>query len=1525
MKKFINVFNFRILFFLLVGLFILNCSVYGLDISKKFHLRPPLLNNSEYGKEELRAGLRVLTGHKKEWRHLRAKEITDLRKRGCLADDWNYVIVGAEFSTDNIGYSVRFKGKVYIEGGDGTYITDSMVSNSSIAAGVNIREGCMIEYSKIGKGSELRHSIVQGRTEAGVTIEESVKLINSYVYTEIEENDRATWVDYSPALTGGYISGRPTIVYRYTHIEDSFIVNSIVGKESIIRGAYLEMAELLDKTWVYPNARIVLAKVGGKIKLDMCSLSESSLLYLSEGVGFHASVGVDELEIGGETIKYPVPIVNLGGSIPNTNGELNSDLQLYEKGVPFMSAGVIIEKGSMVYGVPTAKPSNKSSLIKNPIGTYLGPCVRIKSSARAIGAIPPFTLVNGMSISEWDIGAILNDEPELIVSTIYTMIQHMNKTGNLHEIWTESHNEIVNQWISDGLVLIEKLMAQLRDASDPKSLRKKEILIKGKERLSSHLRKWSMEFSNTDSIPHFVDTEKQKLLERAVELDEYATGFKWESPLTIKSDKDNIAHIDSRLYMDTILKDDMALLSPDKIEEMRRNDIYIDGTVFVEKGYDLKNLKPGAKLSGTVFLLKGAVIEGEVSNSLISGGYVYQGAVILGSVIRDSNIKGEVLFSSVSNTTIKNGSHVIGSELIETDMGIDIEVAHCRLKGAELWPYVILHDVKAEKQLSSTGKAIRSFSLPNVDEILASVEGQMPKGALIAYKKAIEKTFERACSYGALTMAVDRMIFGPGVKGYCSSGIKNSIIGLGSEIRGASLMNNVVVHEDCDVRFGADVEDCILERGSVVGAIVKRSVIAGNVAHTISNVEDAFILLWAPCFIPKGAILPEKFEVVFESEQGSYGVFSLEGSKNNIAGHCRVRKVVCIDAFLAAGGNIEGKEGFRICGFNSFVTGDSGDNLLLPLSSEPFSSNQEPQHIFGEALNPGRIINRMVADLSANANYGIPIKASIFLTMDILNFQRSLNIGLNIDTGIKVGKELIQSGRLDVVRQNGLLTFKYPFRRAGSRWVNDAIGASVEKERESLFKEGLENGDLSFRAVLVDKFLMGAIPVIPANNVPRYIASLINRLFLSNGQEFDKKPLLFIDSRKGQSEICISRDNDKIFVWLDFDSEVPLDKQIALAWERGIAIRDAESGIEIEKAVPVTIENRRHAGRELIGSVDLLGLSFHLGEKSRVKIRRRQNGKQHCFVRADIHGSVPIEVTSRNAQIRAKNTGFANADGIDALQAEHILSVLTALNVDPVEIEINGREPPILDGSAKVFARAVLKKSRETEVDKKTIVVKAPFVFMQGTSIKIIALPAEQRGELTITAIFDKSGYTRVKDFAHIRITPASFLELVAPARTTYPEWQLPRYWREGLFRGAGPQTGVSVTHDMSEGFNDELARHKILDFLGDMAALKMPLEGHFIILGTGHRDHIGFAKRLGGWIEEGEGVYAHNGICSNITSASLLEIALREIVTSGRLPDFIIDRIKKVFPHTIASDFSFPADHIADLILEAQEHLDQI
>jgi UDP-3-O-[3-hydroxymyristoyl] N-acetylglucosamine deacetylase len=195
---------------------------------------------------------------------------------------------------------------------------------------------------------------------------------------------------------------------------------------------------------------------------------------------------------------------------------------------------------------------------------------------------------------------------------------------------------------------------------------------------------------------------------------------------------------------------------------------------------------------------------------------------------------------------------------------------------------------------------------------------------------------------------------------------------------------------------------------------------------------------------------------------------------------------------------------------------------------------------------------------------------------------------------------------------------------------------------------------------------------------------------------------------------------------------------------------------------------------------------------------------------------------------------------------EHFLAAVRGCGVDNLLVRVWGGEMPILDGSSGQWLRLFKQSGLESQpLPRRILRVTRPVEVADGDRF-IRAVP--YKGFLVDCRI----------DFAHpaigrqrlrLEMNPDSFAE-IAPARTFGFLDQVEWLFSRGMAKGAsldnavvlGPQGVIN-----REGLRckDEFVRHKILDFTGDMAVLRWPLQGRFVLCRSGHDLHNRFAREL--------------------------------------------------------------------------------
>jgi UDP-3-O-[3-hydroxymyristoyl] N-acetylglucosamine deacetylase len=205
-------------------------------------------------------------------------------------------------------------------------------------------------------------------------------------------------------------------------------------------------------------------------------------------------------------------------------------------------------------------------------------------------------------------------------------------------------------------------------------------------------------------------------------------------------------------------------------------------------------------------------------------------------------------------------------------------------------------------------------------------------------------------------------------------------------------------------------------------------------------------------------------------------------------------------------------------------------------------------------------------------------------------------------------------------------------------------------------------------------------------------------------------------------------------------------------------------------------------------------------------------------------------------------------EGIRVDTPEHLLATLVALGVDNLRMELNGPEVPILDGSALPFVEALREVGLvEQEVPRRYLTVSRSLqVGEDGKRIEIHPCP-----ELRVTYAIDfEHRHLGYQELTCSVFRPMEFALKLAPARTFVLEREVEALRRAGLARGGSLDNAVVVGDQGLLGgealrFPDEFVRHKMLDLLGDLALLELPLRAHVVAYRAGHELHGRLIRRL--------------------------------------------------------------------------------
>lgn len=292
--------------------------------------------------------------------------------------------------------------------------------------------------------------------------------------------------------------------------------------------------------------------------------------------------------------------------------------------------------------------------------------------------------------------------------------------------------------------------------------------------------------------------------------------------------------------------------------------------------------------------------------------------------------------------------------------------------------------------------------------------------------------------------------------------------------------------------------------------------------------------------------------------------------------------------------------------------------------------------------------------------------------------------------------------------------------------------------------------------------------------------------------------------------------------------------------------------------------------KTIINPVSFSGVGLHSGKEIKVTLKPAESGGIR-FKRIDLVPAVTIAADPNHVSKTNRNTTIESQDA-QVSTIEHLMAAIHSQSIDHLMVELDGPEIPILDGSAKLFVEAIKNAgNRELEEQREEFVIEEPISIKDITSgSEIIGLPSEK---FELHVIIDFPGAAVWEQTAGIH-TLEDFEHEIAPCRTFVFTNELEILLERNLIKGgdlsnalviAEPgltqagldnltqKFGLDKVEIQADGlinstglfFKNELARHKLLDVIGDLALLGKPIRGKIIAIKPGHKINTDFAQLL--------------------------------------------------------------------------------
>ncbi len=287
--------------------------------------------------------------------------------------------------------------------------------------------------------------------------------------------------------------------------------------------------------------------------------------------------------------------------------------------------------------------------------------------------------------------------------------------------------------------------------------------------------------------------------------------------------------------------------------------------------------------------------------------------------------------------------------------------------------------------------------------------------------------------------------------------------------------------------------------------------------------------------------------------------------------------------------------------------------------------------------------------------------------------------------------------------------------------------------------------------------------------------------------------------------------------------------------------------------------------------ISISGVGLHTGKSANLTIKPAPEGFGYQFRRIDLPGSPMVKADVDNVVDVSRGTSIEQNGG-RVSTVEHVLAALAGMEVDNALLEIDGPEVPILDGSAQPFIEGLRKAGIQEQTSEREYYVLTENLTYEDVDRKVemLAVPSE---EFRVTVMVDYN--SPVLGTQHAAINQIKeFEKEIAPCRTFVFLHELEQLVKHDLIKGGDLDNaivlvdrkvsqeeldnlatllkkpkievkGKGILNNLELHFQNEPARHKLLDIVGDFALIGTPIKAHILAGRPGHAANVEFAKKI--------------------------------------------------------------------------------
>ena len=286
--------------------------------------------------------------------------------------------------------------------------------------------------------------------------------------------------------------------------------------------------------------------------------------------------------------------------------------------------------------------------------------------------------------------------------------------------------------------------------------------------------------------------------------------------------------------------------------------------------------------------------------------------------------------------------------------------------------------------------------------------------------------------------------------------------------------------------------------------------------------------------------------------------------------------------------------------------------------------------------------------------------------------------------------------------------------------------------------------------------------------------------------------------------------------------------------------------------------------------ISCTGVGLHTGVESTITFNPAPENFGIKFLRTDKSDQYVTPDLDNVIDLTRGTTIEEN--GIKVHTTEHVLSACAGMAIDNLLIELNSKEPPVMDGSAKDFVSALVESGIvEQKENVNFLKITKPVVYTdEEKDVEVVGVPYNGF-KTTFTIQYDLEDLD--VQYSSVHNMSQNYQTQIAPARTFCLLSEIKGLTKQGLIKGGNLGNAVIIVDKDIEDeevkifkerfgikffkgdrglhktqvlrFRNEPVRHKTLDLIGDLALLGKPILGHITAIRSGHKGNVEFAKLL--------------------------------------------------------------------------------